>query len=138
MDSFIGQIDWSEVGGFVMAVVFVVLIFERAWGLYQKATHKGNKDGKDDKEPQSCSIPPDVDVRRMAQQVNDLHAMHEVFDDDGVRLWYVRRSFYEMMEKSADALQKISAILPTLLGNQQKMDKRLEEIQRNTHLHRKD
>jgi len=134
MDSFIGQIDWSEVGGFVMAVVFVVYIFERAWGLYQKATHKGNKDDEDEEASRSRCVPPDVDVRRMAQQVNELHAMHEVFDDDGVRLWYVRRSFYEMMEKSADALQKISAILPTLLGNQQKMDKRLEEIQRNTHL----
>ena len=55
--------------------------------------------------------------------------LHEVFDDDGVRLWYVRRSFYQMMENSSEALQKISAILPMLLDNQQKMDKRLEEIQ---------
>ena len=130
MESFIGQIDWSEVGGFVMAVVFVVYIFERAWKLYKEAAGK-NKHNKDDdpgRARQRC-IPTDVDVRAMAQQVSALHEMHEVFDDDGVRLWYVRRSFYQMMENSSEALQKISAILPMLLDNQQKMDKRLEEIQ---------
>jgi len=133
VDTFLSQIDWSQVSGFVMAVAVVVFIFERAWTLYQKATHrdKGDKDDEDS-EPVNCRVPPDVDVRGMAQQIAELYDMHEVFDSDGVRVWYLRRSFYEMMEKSSEALQKISALLPLLVDNQRKMDHRLEDIQHNT------
>jgi hypothetical protein len=133
MDNLISQIDWSEVGGFVMAVAVVVVLFERAWKLFERVTHrsKGNDDDDEEDHQHTC-IPPDVDVRKMAHRVNELHEMHEVFDSDGVRVWYVRRSFYEMMEKSSEALQKISALLPTLISNQQRMDNRLESIQHNT------
>jgi hypothetical protein len=133
MEHLIGQIDWSEVGGFIMAVAVVFILFERAWKLFERVTHKGKKgDDDDEKGPMSRCVPADVDVRRMAHQIDELHEMHEVFDQDGVRVWYVRRSFYEMMEKSSEALQKISALLPAMLDNQRKMDDRLEEIQHNT------
>jgi hypothetical protein len=129
MDHLIGQIDWSEVGGFVMAVAVVFILFERAWKLFERATHKKKHDDDDEEDPLSRCIPADVDVRRMAHQIDELYEMHEVFDQDGVRVWYVRRSFYEMMEKSSEALQKISALLPAMLDNQRKMDDRLEQIQ---------
>jgi hypothetical protein len=133
VDGIIGQIDWSQAGGFVMTAVFVILVFERAWKLFEKVTSRNKEDDEEDEEePRIRCVPPDVNLRRMAQQINDLHEMHDVFDPDGVRVWYVRRSFYEMMEKSSEALQKISALLPTLVGNQQKMDQRLEDIQHNT------
>jgi hypothetical protein len=132
VDGLIGAIDWSQVGGFVMAAVFVVLVFERAWKLFEKVTGRNEENDEDEEESRTRCVPLDVDMRKMARQINDLHEMHDVFDPDGVRVWYVRRSFYEMMEKSSEALQKISAILPTLVGNQQKMDRRLEDIQHNT------
>jgi hypothetical protein len=133
VDGIIAAIDWSQVGGLVVSAVFVILVFERAWKLFEKVTNRNKEeDDEDEEEPRPRCVPPDVDLRKMAQQVNDLHEMHEVFDPDGVRVWYVRRSIYRMMEQSSEALQKISAILPTLVGNQQKMDRRLEDIQHNT------
>jgi len=133
VDGLIGQIDWSQVGGLVVSAVFVILVFERAWKLFEKVSNRDkDEDSEDEGEPRIRCVPPDVDLRRMAQQVNDLHEMHEVFDPDGVRVWYVRRSFYDMMQQTTEALQKISVLLPTLVGNQQKMDSRLEDIQHNT------
>ena len=132
MDNFLGNIQWSEVGGLVMAIVFVVYIFERAWKLYKEVAHRNGR-GKGDKDEDQPGrpkcVPEGVDMRVMAQQVDALLTMHEVFDDDGVRVWYVRRSFYDLMAKSEDALTKISALLPHLVDNQLRMDRRLENLQ---------
>jgi hypothetical protein len=48
-----------------------------------------------------------VDLAKLAKQVDDLHAWHNCKDDDGVFLWYTRRSMYEVLDKLVAILQEI-------------------------------
>ena len=33
-----------------------------------------------------------IDLRKMATQISDMHKWHSVTDDEGVKVWYVRKS----------------------------------------------
>lgn len=44
----------------------------------------------------------------MYQMVKDLHDWHAVSDQDGVKVWYVRRSLEEAVEKLATTIEKLA------------------------------
>lgn len=44
----------------------------------------------------------------MYQMVKDLHEWHAVADQDGVKVWYVRRSLEEAVEKLATTIEKLA------------------------------
>jgi hypothetical protein len=121
---------WQEIGGFIMAVGVVLYIVREVWKMISATVAQKNGETKKSSPVPGCRLPPDVDIRRLSRQINDLYEWHSVCDDDGVRLWYVRRSVYDMLAQSTQALERISAVLPMLAENQQQMRKELERIQR--------
>lgn len=50
-------------------------------------------------------------LRCIKTHVEDLHEWHAVTDDDGVKVWYVRRSLETAVEKLADNIAKMTEIL---------------------------
>jgi deoxyribodipyrimidine photolyase-like uncharacterized protein len=49
-----------------------------------------------------------VDVNKVVKQIDELHAWHNKEDDDGVKVWYVRKSLEDAIEKLASAINKLS------------------------------
>jgi len=58
----------------------------------------------------------------IARQIDDLHKWHDVQDNEGVKIWYVRRSLEDAIVKLAD---NIDAQTKVFL----KMDRRLDTIE---------
>lgn len=47
-----------------------------------------------------------ANIEKMCRQVRELWEWHNVMDGDGVRVWYVRRSLEEAIEKLATAIDR--------------------------------
>ena len=59
-------------------------------------------------------------IRRMANQVSDLHDWHNVKDADGVFTWYVRRSLEKAILKLADNIERQTEILRDIMHDRKK------------------
>ena len=115
-------IDYSQLGPIVAYIFLGLFMLKQVWDLVSPLINKKlgtNGNGK------PGSIPTDVDLRPMesqvqqlcqatasisisllpiARQIDEMHAWHAVTDKDGVKIWYVRRSFYEAIERHNDVL----------------------------------
>jgi hypothetical protein len=63
------------------------------------------KNGNGKGQPDLGKLQSQID--RIAKQVEEMHSWHNCKDDDGVFLWYTRRSMYEVLDKLVAILQEI-------------------------------
>jgi hypothetical protein len=63
-----------------------------------------------------------------SQQLKDLHDMHSHRDKDGVPLWFVPRSWADTQKELVDRLQKITEIEFKILGIIERLERRLEVL----------
>jgi len=63
-----------------------------------------------------------IDLHKMGVQLNELHKWHDVADDEGVKIWYVRRSLEDAIAKLATNIELETRVL-------EKMDRRMERIE---------
>ena len=66
----------------------------------------------------------------MCQQVDDLHVWHKKTDDDGVPVWYVRRSLEQAIGKLAENIGTQTQVLQSLVAGQTAMQAGVEDIRR--------
>lgn len=63
-----------------------------------------------------------IDLHLMARQLDDLHAWHSVKDDEGVRIWYVRKSLETAIGKLSENIGKELIILHKIEGRLQRLE----------------
>lgn len=68
---------------------------------------------------------------KMVKQIDELHQWHDVTDDDGVRVWYVRRSLEGAIEKLTHTLDAQTLLLRELVLSLQETRKDIEETRRD-------
>jgi prefoldin subunit 5 len=61
--------------------------------------------------------------------MDEIHQWHNVQDEDGVKIWYVRRSFYESIERHNEELHKLTAILTELVHEQRGVAQTLKTLE---------
>jgi len=67
-----------------------------------------------EKPPWPPCLPEDVDMRKMAIQIAQLHEWHSRTDEDGAPVWYVRSSLIQAIQKIADSQTQNTQILALL------------------------
>ena len=133
-------IDYSQLGPIVAYIFLGLFMLKQVWDLVSPIVNK--KLGTNGNGKPGC-VPVDVDLRVMASQVqqlcqattsistsllpmtrqiDEMYQWHSVQDDDGVKIWYVRRSFYDAIERHNEELHKLTAILTELWHEQQAMN----------------
>lgn len=68
--------------------------------------------------------------RRLCRQVNDLWVWHNKEDDDGVKVWYVRRSLENAIEKLAEAIDTQSNVLVEIHREQIETRRALRDLKK--------
>lgn len=63
-----------------------------------------------------------IDLQTMSRQIDDLHDWHNKADDEGVKLWYVRRSLETAIVKLSENIELETKLLD-------RIDRRLEHIE---------
>lgn len=69
-------------------------------------------------------------IERMDDRIEDLHVWHSQTDEDGVKIWYVRRSLEEAVDKLSLAITSQTTVMQALaakLNSVQNEVKRLED-----------
>jgi len=69
----------------------------------------------------------DARTEIMARQIAELHDWHDHEDNDGVKVWYVRRSLEESVAKLTDAIQTQNIILREMAGNNKELARAIRE-----------
>jgi hypothetical protein len=64
----------------------------------------------------------------MYPMIQDLHAWHAKEDEDGSKVWYVKKSLETAIVKLADAMSSQAAIMERLLDRIESIDDDLKEI----------
>ncbi len=77
-------------------------------------------------------------LKEVHQQVHDLHQWHDITDEEGVRLWYSRRSVERAVEKIAEAqvtqtklLENLARVVETQAGTAAEMQRTLADLYTN-------
>jgi hypothetical protein len=63
-----------------------------------------------------------IDLHRITRQIDDLHRWHAVEDSEGVKIWYVRRSLVDAINKLATNIDQETKLL-------EKIETRMEKIE---------
>ncbi len=71
-------------------------------------------------------------VDKIAEQVDDLHAWHSKEDDDGVKVWYVRRSLETSLAQLSNNIGAQTAVLERLLLETQTTRQTMERLYRES------
>lgn len=66
----------------------------------------------------------------LKRQVNDLHKWHDMSDSDGVKIWYVRRSLEDAIEKLATNIGTQTRVLQDLCTSVHDVSKDVHDIRR--------
>jgi len=65
----------------------------------------------------------------MHQQVSELHQWHSVVDEDGVRIWYVRRSLEKAITALANNIDNQTRVMENMLRITARTLEKVEEVQ---------
>lgn len=84
------------------------------------------------KERARCHQNKQMDV--LAHQIAELHQWHAVTDEDGVKVWYVRRSLEQAIDKLTLTLDAQTQLLRELTTNMQETRRDVEETRRDVDL----
>jgi hypothetical protein len=90
----------SLLEGCIIAIVCVLVIKEVFAFIKTRKNHTFSKE----------------DWCKVATQVSDLHRQHSVLDQDGVPVWYVRKSLEASIERLADNIERQTQALRDLSG----------------------
>lgn len=55
-----------------------------------------------------------IDLQKMSRQIDRLAEQHNTFDEDGVPVWYVRRSLEKTLDNLQDAIRAQTDLLKEL------------------------
>jgi len=148
--------QWDTIGPFLAAVGVGLLILERVWKMVEKYIPRPNGSAARAEEDRAraeaeqtrvlselcarvqqlidwhkpgTAPPADVDMREMARQVGDLHEWHSQRDDDGVFVWWIRRSFYKALEQNTQALEKLASLVAEFTREQHENNAKLDALQ---------
>jgi len=91
----------------------VILILREVFAFVVKRKNGTNKTTQDD-----CLLC----IKKIAQQTDDLYRWHDVRDDEGIPIWYVRKS----LEKAIDNLSENVAKQTVVLQEQSNLLKTLQ------------
>lgn len=75
--------------------------------------------------------PVDDSLKVMSQQMHDLHDWHNVHDEEGVKIWYNRRTVERAVEKIADSQATQTEILKNLTRLAENQAELTKEIHKN-------
>ena len=64
----------------------------------------------------------------IANQLNDLHQWHNVKDEEGMPVWYVRRSLGDAIQALADNIKVMADILRSLSVGQNEIQRDIKSI----------
>ena len=64
---------------------------------------------------------------KMSKQLDELHQWHNVVDDDGVKVWYVRRSLEQAIVRFAGAVEKQTIVLERMMDRLERIEGRLDD-----------
>lgn len=64
----------------------------------------------------------------MKKQIDELHEWHAREDDDGVKLWYVRRSLEVSVEKLANNIAAQTTLLSKLVDKLERLDDDVRQV----------
>lgn len=62
-----------------------------------------------------------IDLHKISQQIAEMHDWHSQVDSDGVKVWYVRRSLEE-------AIEKLTKVLDSMDRRMERMEERLTKM----------
>ena len=68
-----------------------------------------------------------IDLPRITRQIEDLHKWHAKEDDEGVKVWYVRRSLEETLKSLADNIANQTVVLQEIHREQVALGKAVAE-----------
>lgn len=111
--------------GVVVAFIAIERLLEKVVPMLLKRNHKH----KEEAIPPACNVPADVDLRLMQHRLAELHTWHDQRDEDGVKIWYLRQSFYRMMEGLKDTEDKIAGSLRELVTMNKELCRRTQAIE---------
>lgn len=129
------DLEWLQIGGIIGGVVAVVFIFREITAFVKPWIDR--KAGGVEQEPSARTrcVPDDVNLRRMAAQIEDLHEWHDKTDEDGAPVWYVRSSMTRIVEKLADNQTQMAKVLERLAIREEltgdavaRIEKRLQHL----------
>jgi septal ring factor EnvC (AmiA/AmiB activator) len=69
-----------------------------------------------------------TDLKRVQEQVHDLHAWHDKEDDDGVKTWYNRKSVENIIRDTAAAQQNLTRLVEALVRMGESQASTLESL----------
>lgn len=116
-------------GQIALIGVMVVWILREVFGFLRK---------KAEREDITCANCPQLTAELQAlrqtlkpvtAQIHDMHDWHNKEDDDGVKVWYVRRSLETAINKLADNINMQTSAFKELMTSRGEDSKRLESIQ---------
>jgi len=103
----------GQLGGVLAGAIVVAVILREIAKIVLPLI---GKKGDSAKQIHKC-VPEDVDLRKMAHQVDDLHEWHDVRDADGAPVWYLRKSLLETMDTIAKSQTQIAEVLKSLAAH---------------------
>lgn len=112
----------GETTALVAALVFVI---EGLMGLVRYLITRGSKNEEEDKLLRLLT-----DVAVIKEKTIRLDDMHYKFDDNGIPMWYVPRTWNDTQDKIVERLENISQIEFKMLGIIERMERRIEALPR--------
>lgn len=117
--------DGAILGGFVaLAMILYRLVdylLNKRWHLDSMSKpdcdERCIKDGNEVHDASKKII--DVDLKKLASQVDQLHAWHNKTDRDGVPVWYVRSSLEDAINRLVSAIEVQTKLLERLETRQE-------------------
>lgn len=70
-----------------------------------------------------------IDLRKLADNVEELHKWHSKEDEDGVKVWYVRKTLEAAIDKLADNISVQTKILERMHAEDNVTRKRVEMLE---------
>lgn len=119
-----GELTGIGVGGiFAMLVIREVLNFLRA--------RQYQRDIADPTCNSSKIAEIHSDVRVIRDKVLELHRWHDQVDEDGVRVWYVRRSLERAVEHMAEATEQLTRLADELIRQGRETHDKIDALRRD-------
>jgi len=78
-------------------------------------------------------VPEDVDLRRLAAQVDDLYQWHKTTDPTGAFPWKISPVLHSAIESLAQSNRQIASLLERVIAGQGDVAERLDRLERRMH-----
>ena len=117
--------------------IFVILVLREVFGFLEKKRSNGNGTS-----PSAADVLAAANLKKtiyeISRQMDDLYEWHRVADEDGVKVWYVRRSLETAMRDLADNIKAQTLVLTELMAEMRsvredmgRLDSDLEMVKSN-------